>query len=91
MEVIKVEPDTDREALLLVSHSGNSQNAIKEEDHSHPFTFVSVKTEDKVGVLQLKILGKTKTKKGMALKYILQKYGFQNMNWNQVAEVCVQW
>lgn len=71
-----MEPDTDREALLLVSHSGNSQNAIKEEDQSHPFTFVSVKTEDKVGVLQLKMLGKTKTKKRDGIKIYLTEIWF---------------
>jgi hypothetical protein len=52
MEVIKVEPDIDREALLLVSHSEDTQLDIK-EDHPDPFTFVSVKTEDKVGAPQL--------------------------------------
>ncbi|KDR14290.1 hypothetical protein L798_11881 [Zootermopsis nevadensis] len=48
MEVIKVEPDIDREALLLVSHSAISQLAIKEEDQSGAFTYVSVEPENKI-------------------------------------------
>jgi hypothetical protein len=50
MEVIKVEPDIDRETLLLVSHSEDSQLSIKEEHRPAPFTVVSVEIEDKVGV-----------------------------------------
>lgn len=53
MEVIKVEPDIDRETLLAVSHSEDSQLGIKDEDHPDdpdPFTLVSVETEDKVSV-----------------------------------------
>jgi hypothetical protein len=50
MEVIKVEPDIDRETLLLVSHSEESQLGIKEEDRPDPITFVSIEIEDKVGV-----------------------------------------
>jgi hypothetical protein len=68
MEVIKVEPDIDREALLLVSHSANSQLAIKEEDQSDSFTFVSVKPEDKVGVPQVKYWEIPKQKKEITLK-----------------------
>ena len=49
MEVIKVEPDIHREAVLLASHSTDSQYHITEEDESDPFTFISVKPEDKVG------------------------------------------
>jgi hypothetical protein len=49
MEVIKVEPDIDRETLLLVSHSEDSQLSIKEH-RPGPFTVVSVEIEDKVGV-----------------------------------------
>jgi hypothetical protein len=48
MEVIKVEPDIDREALL-VSHSENPQLGMK-EDRPDPFTVVLIDTEDKVGV-----------------------------------------
>jgi hypothetical protein len=46
MEVIKVEPDIDRETLL-VSHSEDSQLDMK-EDRPDPFTLVSVEIEDKV-------------------------------------------
>jgi hypothetical protein len=49
MEIMKVEPDAQREAVLLVSRSEDSQYHIKEEDHSDSFTFISVKPEDKVG------------------------------------------
>jgi hypothetical protein len=64
MEVIKVEPDIDREALLLVSHAANSRLTIKEEDQSESFTFVPVMPDDKVGIPQVKILGNTQTKRG---------------------------
>jgi hypothetical protein len=47
MEVIKVEPDIDRETLLLVSHSEDTQLGMK-EDCADPFTLVSVEIEDKV-------------------------------------------
>lgn len=50
MEVIKVEPDIDRETLLVVSHSEDSQLDIKDEDRPDPFTLVSVEIEDKVCV-----------------------------------------
>lgn len=63
-----MEPDIDREALLLVSHSAISQLAIKEEDQSGAFTYVSVEPENKVGVPQVKILGKNLTVKGTTLK-----------------------
>jgi len=49
MEVNKVEPDTHREEMLLVSHSADSQYNIKEEDQSDPFKFMLLKPEDKVG------------------------------------------
>lgn len=51
MEVIKVEPDIDRETLLVVSHSEDSQLGIKDEDHPDPFYLVSVEIEDKVSVI----------------------------------------
>jgi hypothetical protein len=56
MDVIKIEPDIDRETLCLVSHSGDSQLGMKEEDRPDPFTLVSVEIEDKVGVVVLQYL-----------------------------------
>ena len=49
MEVNKVEPDIQREEVLLVSHSADSQYNIKEEDQSDPFKFILLKPENKVG------------------------------------------
>jgi len=49
MEVNKVEPDMQREDVLLVSHSADSQYNIKEEDKSDPFKFILLKPENKVG------------------------------------------
>jgi hypothetical protein len=61
MEVIKVEPDIDRETLLMVSHSEDSQLGIKDEDRPDPFTLVSVEIQDKVSValIVLQYLQKT--------------------------------
>lgn len=47
MEVIKVEPDIDRETLLLVSRHEDSQLDMR-EDRPDPFTLVSVEIEDKI-------------------------------------------
>jgi hypothetical protein len=57
MEVNKVEPDMQREEVLLVSHSADSQYNIKEEDQSDPFKCILIKPENKVGKT-LQYLGK---------------------------------
>lgn len=46
-----MEPDIHREAALVVSHCEASQYYTK-EDQSDPFTFISIKPEDKVGIIQ---------------------------------------
>jgi hypothetical protein len=48
MEIIKVEPEIHTEAVLLVSHSEDSQYHMEEKNQSEQFTFISVKPEDKV-------------------------------------------